>query len=93
MTGIIPLKAPDTTTLRGRRDRALLGILIGCGLRREEAAKLTFGHLQQREGRWAIVDIIGKRNKVRTIPMPAWAKALIDVWATGAAYPWMGLAR
>ncbi|MCL5998157.1 MAG: site-specific integrase [Chloroflexi bacterium] len=70
--------------MRGKRDRALLGVLVGCGLRREEAAKLTFAHIQQREGRWAIVDLIGKRNKVRTIPMSAWAKALIDVWANAA---------
>lgn len=40
------LNSPDTTTLRGKRDRALLGILVGCGLRREEAAKLTFAHIQ-----------------------------------------------
>jgi len=78
------LNSPDTTTLRGKRDRALLGVLVGCGLRREEAARLTFAHLQQREGRWAIVDLIGKRNKVRTIPMTAWAKALIDSWAIAA---------
>ena len=53
-------------------------------MRREEAARLTLAHVQQREGRWAIVDLVGKRNKVRTIPMPAWAKALIDVWANAA---------
>jgi site-specific recombinase XerD len=78
------LNAPDTTTLRGKRDRALLGVRVGCGLRREEAAKLTFAHIQQREGRWAIVELVGKRNKLRTIPMPAWAKALIELWATAA---------
>ena len=27
------LKAPDTRAVRGRRDRALLAVLIGCGLR------------------------------------------------------------
>jgi site-specific recombinase XerD len=69
------LDEPDTTTLRGKRDRALLGVLVGCGLRREEAAGLTFAHLLQREGCWAVVDLVGKRNKVRTVPMPAWATA------------------
>jgi len=32
------LNAPDTKTLKGVRDRALLAVLIGCGLRRAEAA-------------------------------------------------------
>jgi integrase len=75
------LDAPDASTLKGLRDRALLAVLIGAGLRRKEAASLTFAHVQQREGRWAIVDIVGKRGKVRTVPMPSWAKAAIDEWA------------
>jgi len=58
-----------------------LAVLVGTGLRRKEAASLTFAHLQQREGRWVIVDIVGKREKVRTVPMPSWAKAAIDAWA------------
>jgi site-specific recombinase XerD len=74
------LGAPDRRTLRGRRDRALLAVLIGCGLRRSEAASLTFGHVQQRDGRWVLIDLIGKRDKVRSVPMPNWAKAAIDEW-------------
>ena len=75
------LSAPDTKTIRGRRDRALLAVLIGCGLRRAEAAGLTFDHVQQRDGRWVLVDLIGKRDKVRSVPMPNWAKAAIDEWS------------
>lgn len=78
------LDAPDTKTLKGLRDRALLTVLIGCGLRRAEAAVLSFSHVEQREGRWAIVDIVGKRDKMRTVPMPSWTKATIDAWATAA---------
>jgi integrase len=74
------LSAPPST-LMGLRDRAILGLLIGCGLRREELANLTFAHLQQREGRWVIADIVGKGRRVRTVPVPGWAKGLIDVWA------------
>jgi site-specific recombinase XerD len=75
------LNAPDTRTMRGRRDRALLAVLVGCGLRRAEAASLTFEHAQQRDGRWVLVDLIGKRDKVRSVPMPNWAKAAIDDWS------------
>ena len=78
------LNAPDTKTLKGVRDRALLAVLIGCGLRRAEAAILSVSHIQQREGRWAIVDIVGKRDKMRTVPMPSWAKATLDSWTYAA---------
>ncbi len=75
------LNAPDLSTIKGARDRALLAVLLGCGLRRAEAAALTFEHLQQREGRWVIVDLLGKRDKVRSVPVPAWMKAAIDDWS------------
>ncbi len=74
------LSKPDNTMITGLRDRAILAILLGCGLRRSEVANLTFKHVQQREGRWAIVDLIGKRNKIRTVLMPSWAKAALDQW-------------
>jgi integrase/recombinase XerD len=78
------INAPDAATLKGLRDRALLAVLIGCGLRRAEAARLTFGHIQQREGRWVIVDLVGKREKTRSVPMPAFAKGAVDAWAAAA---------
>lgn len=76
------LNTPDCTTLKGLRDRAILAVLLGCGLRREEAANLRYEHIRQLDGRWAIVDLRGKRGKVRTIPMPSWAKAAIDAYNT-----------
>lgn len=75
------LDAPDTASLKGVRDEAILAVLLGCGLRRSELAALTFEHVQQRDGGWADVDIVGKGNRVRTVPMPAWTKVLIDHWA------------
>jgi site-specific recombinase XerD len=75
------LDAPDASTLKGLRDRAILAVLLGCGLRRSECAALTFVHIQQREGRWVICDLVGKGNRVRTVPMPSWAKSAIDEWA------------
>lgn len=75
------LGAPDTRTMKGLRDRTLLAVLIGCGLRRTEAADLSFEQIQQRDGRWVLVDIIGKRDKVRSVPMPNWTKAALDMWS------------
>lgn len=74
------LELPDIETVKGLRDRAILAVLLGCGLRREECAGLTVAHIQQREGRWVIVDLTGKRNKTRSIPMPSWCKAAIDAY-------------
>ena len=54
------LNAPDITTVRGLRDRAILAVLFGCGLRRSEVATLTFAHVQQRDGRWCTADLLGK---------------------------------
>src|SRR5262249_24062492 len=42
---------------------------------------LTFGHIQQRDGRWCIVDLVGKRGRIRTAPMPAWVNVAIDAWS------------
>ena len=70
--------------MKGLRDRAILALLLGCGLRRAEAASLTFDHIQQRDGRWVLVDLLGKRNKLRSVPMPAWTKAAIDEYAADA---------
>jgi integrase len=78
------LNAPDATTIKGLRDRAILAVLLGCGLRRSEVAALTFKHIQQRDGRWCIVDLVGKHGRVRTVPMPTWVKVAIDSWTTPA---------
>ena len=69
---------PGVRTIRGQRNRALPAVLISCGPRRSEAAGLTFEHVQQHDGRWVLIDLIGKRDKVRSVPMPNWAKADID---------------
>jgi site-specific recombinase XerD len=79
------LNTPDVATMRGLRDRAILAVLFGCGLRRSEVAALAFAHVQQRDGRWCIVDLVGKHGRVRTVPMPNWVKVAIDAWTSAAA--------
>ena len=68
------LNAPDTSKLVGLRDRAIIAVLLGCALRRFEAAALTMAHVQQRDGRWCIVDLVGKHGRIRTVPMPTFVK-------------------
>ncbi len=77
-------QVPDPSTLKGKRDRALLGILLGCGLRRREAAELEFARVQRREDHWAIVDLVGKGRHIRTVPVPDWVKTAVDCWCEAA---------
>ncbi len=74
------LDAPDTATVKGMRDRALLALMIGCGLRREEVASLTVEHLAERDSRWVILDLLGKHGRIRTVPIAPWVKVGIDAW-------------
>jgi integrase len=79
------LNAPDDSTLKGSRDRALLALLLGCGLRRSEACAVTLEQIQQRDGRWVIADLRGKHGRIRTVPVPGWVKQAIDGWCMAAA--------
>jgi len=63
----------------------MLSILLGCGLRRAELASLRKEDIQVRQGHWAIVDLVSKGNRVRTVPMPIWVKGTVDRWMTSAA--------
>jgi len=45
---------------------------------------VSFDHLQRRENRCAIVDLVGKGGHVRTVPVPGWVKQLLDDWFTAA---------
>src|SRR5579863_4956408 len=55
---------PNIRTLRGVRDRAMLAVLLGCGLRRRELTDLELIDIQCREDPWAIVYLIGKGGHV-----------------------------
>jgi integrase len=74
----------DNQALRGKRDYAIVAVLLGCGLRRGEAAALAVESLQQPEEHWVIADLVGKGGHVRTVPVPTWVKAAVDNWVTAA---------
>ena len=78
------LDAPNMDSVRGKRDRAILALLLGCGLRRSELIHLTIENIQQRDERWVIVDLVGKGGHIRTVPVPAWVKSAIDRWIAAA---------
>jgi hypothetical protein len=67
------LSLPDRESLKGKRDYAILALLLGCGLRRTELVSEV-----------KVGAIAGKGNRVRSVAVPAWVKAAIDAWTTAA---------
>jgi integrase len=78
------LAVPDRATLKGKRDYVLLGMLVGCALRREELALLDVDTIQLREGRWVLADLEGKGRRIRTVAVPVWVKQGINAWMAAA---------
>ncbi|REE06553.1 site-specific recombinase XerD [Paraburkholderia sp. BL27I4N3] len=62
------LDAPDPATLKGKRDRALLSVLLYHGLRREELCQLKVRDIHPRRG-VPHLRIHGKGNKLRYLPL------------------------
>ncbi len=58
--------------------------MIGAGLRRAEVANLRIDHIQLRDGRWCLVDLVGKGGRIRTVPIPSWCKSALDTWTNAA---------
>jgi len=54
------LESTGANTLRSKRNRAMLSMLIGCGLWRGELLSLTVESIQLSEEHWVIADLIGK---------------------------------
>jgi site-specific recombinase XerD len=79
------LQGPPAGTVRGKRDRAILALLIGCGLRRAELVGLKRQDFQVRDEHWVVADLIGKGKHIRTVPVPEWAKRAVDEWVNVAA--------
>jgi len=61
---IISSVVPDTW--QGLRDRAILEVLYGCGLRVSEAVGLMLSNIYPKEG---FIRVIGKGNKERIVPI------------------------
>lgn len=62
----ILLAAPDTETIHGLRDKALLELMYATGLRVSEAVKLALTEIDLQRG---VLSTIGKGNKQRLVPL------------------------
>lgn len=69
------LQIPQCETPQGLRDRALMELIYGAGLRVSEAVDLEMGNL---DFGTRSVQVLGKRGKTRRVPLPAETLAWLD---------------
>lgn len=77
------LDACNLATLQGKRNKIVLGLLVGAGLRREELAALTFEDIviQPTEGKTrTVLNVRGKGAKDRVVPINDRLAAALDEW-------------
>lgn len=79
------LEAPPADTLKGVRDRAILATLLYHGIRREELCGLRVKDLHSRQGVLHF-RIMGKRGKIRFVPVNAAAQRTIEDYLAMAGH-------
>jgi site-specific recombinase XerD len=78
------LSLPDVATVKGRRDRVVLALLVGAGLRRSEAVRLTWQQVLEQGGR-TLLSITGKGEKQRVVPISSTLAAWLTDWQAETA--------
>lgn len=71
------LEAPKADSVLGSRDRAILEVLYGGGLRVSELCDLDLASLDKRGG---LVRVLGKGSKERVVPLGRKALAALELW-------------
>jgi len=81
------LDTPSANTWIGQRDRALLALLYGGGLRVSEAIGLRLGDLHlsrgKDDGQPGLLQVHGKGNKERLVPYGGVARERLELWING----------
>ena len=76
---LIDAAKSDSSRWRGKRDAALVVLLYCAGIRRAEVAGLEVEDLVEENGR-VYLNVLGKGNKRRRVPLPREAKPIVDEW-------------
>lgn len=71
------LSEPIANDMKGARDKAIIALMIGCGLRREEVGNLLFEKIDFDRNS---ITLIGKGNKQRSVFFTPPVKALLLNW-------------
>jgi integrase/recombinase XerD len=86
------LDAPDTTTVTGLRDAALLELLYGSGARISEVLALDVDDFTQAE-QDATLRLFGKGRKERIVPLGSYARKAVDAWLVRGRPGWAAAAK
>lgn len=84
--GAALMMQPDVTALRGRRDVAMIALMLATGLREGEIVKLKVDDLYQTYGSVPAVRVqSGKGTKARMVPFGdmLWARQIAEIWLEG----------
>lgn len=81
------ISSVDTRTAAGLRDKAILEVLYGCGLRVSEACSLKISDIFKDEG---FIRIVGKGDKERLVPLGEMASDALDSYFEVRAEPCHG---
>ena len=84
--GAALMMQPNVTTLRGRRDVALIALMLASGLREGEIVKLKIEDLYQTYGGVAAIHVrSGKGAKARMVPYGdmLWARTIVEKYLMG----------
>lgn len=79
--------APDLNTFKGRRDAAILGLMIGCGVRVSGLVGLNVGDLRDAEiadKPRLVLRVTEKGGKTRELPVPRECELMIRVYLDDA---------
>ncbi len=90
--GAALMMQPDVTTLRGRRDVAIIALMLATGLREGEIVKLKVDDLYQTYGGVPAVRVkSGKGAKARMVPFGdmLWARQIAEIWLDGRETGWV----
>ncbi|NYI72419.1 integrase/recombinase XerD [Naumannella cuiyingiana] len=83
------LAAPDTSTVAGLRDAALLELLYGTGARVSEITALDVDDVTAAlEG--GGLRLIGKGDKERVVPLGSYARQAVEAWLVRGRPAWAG---
>lgn len=80
------LDAPDGSSLKGKRDRAILATLLYHALRRDELCRLKVKDFKQERRGVAHMKISGKGGKTRYVPLHPAASGLIHDYLNAAGH-------
>jgi site-specific recombinase XerC len=84
--GAALMMQPDVTTLRGRRDVAMIALMLATGLREGEIVSLNVDDLYQTYGNVPALRVkSGKGAKARMVPFGdmLWARQIVEIWLNG----------